>query len=201
MTRNLSDYRVVVLCEDKFHYYFIRGFLMTQGVNDRKITSPYSLPEGRQSGEQFVRENFVDGFIKYARSQENVLFISMQDIDRVARTPVEARGDFERLVHDKGLGNIGLGDKLLLLFPKRNIETWFEWLQKEHPRSVVDENQDFKQSHRHDKPAIIGKKAGELYSRSKGDGSICTNAPDSILHACGEFNRFVMSDTYNNKSI
>jgi hypothetical protein len=188
MARNLDKYRVRVLCEDKAQFDFVRGFLKNQGVEGHnRILSCRDLPEGMQSGEQFVRDNFVNDFRIYAGGRENVLLVVVQDIDRANKSPDEAKSDMNKLVKDAGMAGIDASEKLLLLFPKRNLETWFEWLQKSPPRSLVSEDEDYKLRNKRSKSGKLGKSASDLYTKSLSDPSVCENAPDSLANACESF--------------
>ena len=188
MARNLEKYRVRVLCEDKAQYNFIRGFLKSQGVeNDRRISPCHDLPEGTQSGEQFVREHFVNDFREFARGRENVLLVVVQDIDRVKRTPDDARNQLNNLIQAAGMNGFSDSDKLLLVFPKRNIETWFEWLLQSPPRSPISEEEDYKLKHKRSRSGKLGMNASDLYTKSLSDSSACENAPDSLANACERF--------------
>jgi hypothetical protein len=188
MARNLEKYRVRVLCEDKAQYSFIRGFLKSQGVeSDRRIYPCRNLPEGTQSGEQFVREHFVNDFRDIARGRENVLLVVVQDIDRASKSPDDAKKDLNDLVQAAGMNGISATDKLLLVFPKRNIESWFEWLQQTPSRSPVSEEEDYKLRHMRAKFGKLGKTASDLYTQSLSDSSVCKNAPDSLGYACESF--------------
>ena len=185
MAKNPMHYRVRVLCEDNNHYHFIRSFLGTQGFNERRIVTSFDLPEGSQSGEQFVRQHFAGEYKEYAHGEENVLLVVMQDIDTAHRQPKDAMDEFNKLVG----GTIAVSDKLLMAFPKRNIETWFEWIKHDPPRVAVNESMDYRQKHFGAKPARLGKEAGAIYNTSRNDASVCDNAPASLLHACNEFVR------------
>ena len=186
MSRSLEKYRVVVLCEDRTHYHFIRGFLIAQGIREsRQITLFKGLPEGRQAGEQFVRENFAEGFRKYASSDENVIFVVIQDIDQGYKTPESAKQEIYATLQEDERRGIHKADKLLLVFPKRNIETWFEWLSQESQHNAVDESTDFKLKHKEAKPRKMGERASKLVDMHEPD--ICGTAPSSMLHACKGF--------------
>ena len=188
MARNLEKYRVRILCEDKAQYSFIRGFLMGQGVeNDRRISPCRDLPEGTRSGEQFVREHFANDFREVARGRENVLLVVVQDIDRVNKSLDDARNDLNSLVQAAGMNGFTATDKLLLVFPKRNIETWFEWLLQVPPRSQISESDDYKFKHKRSKSGKLGKNASDLYTMSQSDSSVCENTPDSLVNACESF--------------
>jgi len=188
MARNLEKYRVRVLCEDKAQYSFIRGFLTCQGIeSDRRILPCRDLPEGTQSGEQFVREHFVNDFREFARGRENVLLVVVQDIDRANRSPYDARNELNALVQSAGMNGFAETDKLLLVFPKRNIETWFEWLLQTAPRSPISEVEDFKLRNIRAKSSKLGRNASDLYIKSLSDLTACENAPDSLANACENF--------------
>ena len=55
MARNLSKYRVRVLCEDRKHFEFVRGFLLSQGIKNTHRFVDIKLPEGRQSGDLYIK--------------------------------------------------------------------------------------------------------------------------------------------------
>jgi len=159
-----------------------------QGVeSNRRIQSCRDLPEGTQSGEQFVRENFVNDFRKVARGRENVLLVVVQDIDRANRLPEDARNDLNGLVQAAGLSGITATDKLLLVFPKRNMETWFEWLQQTLPRSPVSEKEDYKLRQMRAESGKLGKNASDIYTEGLSNPLVCENAPESLSYACESF--------------
>ncbi|MDR0307238.1 MAG: hypothetical protein LBI42_10425 [Chitinispirillales bacterium] len=185
MARKFEKYRVRVLCEDREHYNFIYGFLVDRGFAERKINMSRELPEGSQSGEQFVREHFNNEYKRYACGQENVLLVIMQDIDHDDKRPEDMKNKYSQLVNN----GIKASDKLLFIFPKRNIETWFEWLLQTPPRAEVSESADFKQKHSCTKSTTVGKMASKFYSECHNDHSACDNAPSSLKYSCGEFER------------
>jgi hypothetical protein len=185
VAHNFDGYHVWVLCEDKNQYYFIRDFLHYQGFDKRRIKTARELPEGRGSGEQFVRLNLIKCASDYIRRNERVLLVAVQDTDP-RRTPAKARDDFREILREGKMEWIEESGQLLLIFPKRNIETWFEWLVQE-PKRTVDEDTDFKMKHQEAKPGQIGKRAGELYVSSRNDNAMCQNAPPSLAFACEEF--------------
>jgi hypothetical protein len=135
-----------------------------------------------------VRENFVSNYCKYARGRENILLVVIQDIDKTNRTPDDAKNDLNMLVREAGMDAFTASDKILLVFPKRNIETWFEWLKKDPPRYEVSEEFDYKLCNKHPESSKLGKSAGDLYTKSLSDPSACENAPNSLIAACDEFN-------------
>ena len=188
MSNNLAKYRVRILCEDRTQYEFMRGFLTDQGiVSNRRILPCCPFPEGTQSGEQFVREHFVDAYNTYACTQENVLLVVVQDIDRRHRSANDARNALEKLVQETGAGGLSAPDKLLLVFPKRNIETWFAWFMQDPPAEHVSEDTNYKQRHMKLPSGKLGKRASALLRESLIDPTVCTTAPESLVDACERF--------------
>jgi len=187
MIRNLDKYRIHILCEDQKHYYFIRSFLLSQGVKNNHKFDSIDLPEGSQSGKQFVREHFIKDYQKYTRSRENKILIVVQDIDKDDKTFALVKNDYSLLVQKAGLGSINDFDKLLFVFPKRNIETWLVWFGRENINNKINEVTNFKLVNNLISPADAGKRASNLYTKSRTDESVCINAPKSLIFACTEF--------------
>ena len=188
MAKNLERYRVRILCEDKAQYEFMRNFLTNQGViNNRRILPCLQLPEGTQSGEQFVKENFSSEYQKYTRAHENIILVVVQDIDKRYSTFEEAKNAFEIIIRSEGLNGFTSSDKLMLVFPKRNIETWLEWLKQDYPTRTVSEDNDYKMRNRDLPFGKFGKHASDLYTKSLNDSSVCDTAPKSLVSACEEF--------------
>ena len=187
MARNLEKYRVRILCEDKKHYDFIRSFMVAQGIRDTRKFDSITLPEGTQSGEQYVRDRFIAEYRKYIRVRENKILVVVQDIDKDWRTPENAKSDFNKLVQEDNLNPLNATDKLLFIFPKKNIETWLVWLAQDVKSDTIDETKDYKHSQNQMTPALAGKKAGKLYTESRTNAAVCANAPKSLVFACMEF--------------
>ncbi|MCL2811285.1 MAG: hypothetical protein FWD25_05270 [Clostridia bacterium] len=188
MAQNLDKYRVLVLCEDTSHYHFVRGFLLAQGIRDnRQFTLYKELPEGSGSGSRFVQMHFPNAYEEYNRKSENVLLVVVLDIDKEDIMPEDIKEQLNKILKkDKSL-TIAASDKLLLVFPKRNIETWFEWLSQEPPRPQINEAKDYKSKNRNAKPTKMGRMASDLYKQSRADTTICENVPASLLFACNAF--------------
>jgi len=187
MVRNLDKYRVRVLCEDRKHFDFVRGFLLSQGIKNAHKFIDIELPEGTQSGEQYVREHFVSEFKKFARSRENILLVVVQDIDKDAISPENVKSELSNLIQKAGLGTIDDSDKILFVFPKRNIETWLVWLGFNSKIEKINEVMNYRFNNQQLPPAMAGKRAGKLYALSRSDESVCAHAPESLVFACKEF--------------
>ena len=170
-----NEYRVTVLCEDKSHFDFVRGYLKTLGFNHRKIFSEVA-PLGRGSGEQYVRKKFSKTATSFRKHQRgNTILVVVTDADKCTyqkrldsltntlQTPLQAK------------------ERIIILIPKRNIETWFRYADDP---TDCNEAKDYKPKYKKVKPSKYGKKYAE---------NICpnplSNALSALKEACEEIKR------------
>ena len=92
-----------------------------------------------------------------------------------------------KLVEKEDLGFISTKDKLLFVFPKKNIETWLVWFAQDSKNDTVDETKSYDFNRKQMTPALAGKRAGKLYTESRTNAKECENAPKSLVFACEEF--------------
>lgn len=173
--------QVVILCEDRQQEVFARYFLIKCGI-DRKRIRVNIAPRGTGSGEQFVRENYP-AEVKSLRSRSylNISLLIMIDAD-----PENSVGN--RLAQlDDALARASLdrrhaGEKIALIVPKRNIETWIHYFNG----TDINETDDYpKLAKASDcKPAV--EKAADCRN-----GTLPDNAPDSLKRACMELHRIL----------
>lgn len=116
--------QVVLLCEDRAHNTFVRRFLRKRGFTPRQIHT-VELPDGGGSGEQWVRSRYPDE-LKAVRSQGNAHLVVVTDADRNSTD-----GRRAQLVRECELRDVKphtRDDPVIIVIPRRNIETWFEYL-------------------------------------------------------------------------
>lgn len=171
--------RVVVLCEDRAHWHFTRGYLVRRGWNGRQLT-PRVSPFGRGSAEQWVREHFAQELKAYrSKAHENICLIVMMDGDNRSRYRIL---ELDQAVHKSGLQVRREDERIAIFIPNRNLETWFAWLDGE----PVDEKTDYKAKYR--KGARRCDFGRQLVDRCNQDSGF-DGAPDSLLTACTEWRR------------
>ena len=169
--------QVVILCEDYMHLNFVRRYLVGCGIESRRIRGEVS-PSGRGSGAQYVIENYPVE-VKALRSRPHVRagLLVVVDADTF---PVEER--FRQL--ERSLGQPGRGDaeRIGLLAPKRNIETWIFYLLG----NTVNEEDDYKKrvSPSGVKEAVAA--FGNLCPRKAAEIAV-----PSLQRACKEFIAFL----------
>jgi len=167
--------QVIVLCEDRQHWVFAYRFLTQSGVHGRRIR-PRVSPSGQGSGEQYVREQYP---IEVAEQRKraarlNSALIVIQDCDL---TTLEVR----RATLEQSAAR-GPNDRIALLFPKRNIETWIHFLTD---RDAVNEVDSY--------PKLRGRES-DCHRASdrlaaKNEYRLSADVPSSLRAACPEIRR------------
>lgn len=128
----------IVLCEDAQHRTFVRHLLRQAGVHRRRIRV-LDLPSGRGSGEQFVRKRYANE-VRVCRNRATRMLVMLVVVIDADTKSVERRLrqlDGELTEHE--LDKRGDDEPILILVPKRNIETWVRCLLCDE----VDEGADY----------------------------------------------------------
>jgi hypothetical protein len=123
------------LVEDRGHEQWIRGLFDHHGVSARRVT--FELPVAGGSGEQWVRENFPRVLQEHRtqKHQRDLWVLVVADADLQQRRRI-----LEESIVKAGLEPISPSDRVVLLTPARNIETWAWCLLG----NSVDETTDYK---------------------------------------------------------
>ncbi len=171
----------VILCEDRNHYNFARGFLITR-LGDEHVEFVQKIsPYGKGAGEQWVRESFVEELesLKRSASKRKAVLLVLIDGDKLGFAFRKANilscasgGDFDAL----------LANHVAIFSPTRNIETWFYWIDGHED---LDEKTDYKNQYREVKATRKGKELGLI---CKG-GERGRDFPPSLSDGCREWGR------------
>ena len=132
---------IIILCEDRAHSEFVRYHLKKRGFNHRKFR--VRLRDGSGSGQQFVLQEYATE-VKAYRSKANYLSLALlavidadtQDVQRIHRR-------LEEQLQNANIGQRKTHERIAVLVPKRNIETWIVYLQG----TSVNEKKDYKGCH------------------------------------------------------
>jgi hypothetical protein len=130
---------IIVLAEDLNLGNFAVRYLLRTGQKLRKIRLHLPKP-GRGSGEKFVRESYgteVKYFRNRASSRSAALVVA---IDADVRTVADREAELSAELVRTGQDGRRQMERIILLIPKRNIETWILCLSNE----AVDETTDYK---------------------------------------------------------
>lgn len=167
------DSQVFILCEDTVHYHFAKKYFELLGINSRKIMGKHN-PKGRSvgSGAVYVKEHYkeeVDVFHSKVNHLNYVLVVIVDD---------DTKDNIKNLYQ---IYKPSVTEKILIFSPKRNVESWFYYIDG----NSIDENEDYKKHYKNAKPTEYAKKL---------KNEICVNglpenAPSSLHHACDELKR------------
>ncbi len=176
-----DDYtEMIILCEDKQQEVFLRRYLIKNGINSRRIRVR-AVPAGSGSGEQWVREEYPKEMREH-RSRATRLHIGlvvMQDADQ--RSSNESSRELEEQLKASGQSPRSVAERVGLFFPRRNIETWIEFLNTGSP---ADEKKRYpKLTEESDCYTGVDKLA------AKNDYHLSSDVPASLRAACPEIRR------------
>ena len=176
-----SHARVIVLCEDRQHEVFMRTFLVSRGVPTRRIRVRIA-PEGRGSGEQYVRTQYPKE-VKTYRSKCNHLNIALAVmIDADMKKVIDRLNELDASLTAAALNRRQPDEKIGNFVPKRNIETWIHYLQGE----TVGEDTSYP---KYDKPSACKPLVRNLAKNRT--HPLAQQAPPSLHAACTELQRIM----------
>ncbi|TMQ08690.1 MAG: hypothetical protein E6J90_12310 [Deltaproteobacteria bacterium] len=153
------DLRFIILGEDHAHVNFVRRWLLSEGVGARQIM-PRKVAAGAtgDGGEKYVRQQFP-AEVQYYRAKANhqriALIVAIDaDLDSVARRQRQLDETLDGSSRQPT-------ERIALVVPRRNIETWLAILLS--PNTDVDEDTDFKHRFR-DRAAEACANAGPCFA-------------------------------------
>lgn len=129
--------QVVLLVEGRDDERFLRACLESLS-RVRHVDRVLFPPPGSGSGEQYVREQFPAEVSAWRRSHVAEALIVMTDADTLGVE--QRRRMLERELQGAGETPRADDERIVLLVPRRNLETWVAHLNG----AVVDEGEDYK---------------------------------------------------------
>lgn len=170
--------RVVLLCEDRQTDSFVRRFLSHRGFHGREIKTILG-PPGRQSGEQWVRTRYPEELTAIrARRQAFLLVI----VDADTQSTAGRRIQLDQACQAKGVPRRRSEDPVIIAVPRRNIETWFAYLNGQR----VNETTTYPRLNRMRDCRLPAR---ELYRMCHEEQRLAEPAPPSLEEACQEYQR------------
>lgn len=169
--------RIVVLCEDKATDAFIRRFLRRRQFRARDITT-LAIPHGSQSGAQWVREKYP-AQLKAIRARKDAYLVVAVDADQ--HTTQSRRAQLDAECRRQEVSPRTSEDPVIILVPRRNIETWFAYLDG----GSVDETRDYRAMKWEDPRPF----AEALYRMCHEAQQLRSPAPTSLEESCQEYRK------------
>lgn len=175
--------QIVILCEDRQQEVFARHFLKMRGFTG--IIRAKICPSGSQSGEQYVRSQYAAEVKAYRQNRNRVAIGLVVLIDADKGTLQERLDRLADALSFAAQPERRSDEAIAIFIPKRNIETWIHYLQRE----VVNEEDIYPKFEKNEafcKPDVE-KLAEECRSQK-----LSENAPESLQAACGELQRLLI---------
>jgi hypothetical protein len=165
MSYDNHSYRI--LCEDKHQYYLIYSYLLCKGVKGRsKIALYEELPEGKGDAKQFIREYYEQALREIKKNPQTILIV-VRDADN--ETYEDAAKEFVPAANNM----------VFVVIPKRNIETWFYFIDHQDDPASNDENTDRKNNYRKLGSTKYGKRLEDVINIRRNNNPT-PNMPDSL---------------------
>jgi len=170
--------RIVLLCEDRQLATFMRRFLKKRGWQPHDIREVIA-PPGQGSGEQWVRERYPLE-LAAARSRGGLTLLAV-GTDADTLSVADRIATLDRECQAQGIPQRTPQEAVVMVVPKRNIETWFAYLRGE---SVNEEDVYPRYSNESD----CRDDVRALDEMCRG-GKLRDPAPPSLQVACSEYQK------------
>ena len=174
----MSGVSITLLCEDTQTDAFVRRFLRRRNFRGREIRT-LPLPGDRQSGEQWVRERYPTE-LRAIRGRQGACLIVVTDAD--TNTTAVRRAQLDAACDEKETPRRNDGDPVLVIVPRRNIETWLAYLDG----TTVDEKTTYRKLKR-ERDCVT--QADNLYRMCHEAQRLDEDAPPSLRESCEEYRR------------
>ena len=177
---------IVILCEDQLQEVVVRRFL-SKGWNvpARKIRV-VSYPNGKQAGEQHVRERYPNELKAYHQRKNSATTILIAVIDADKGSVMEHNTELDNAARSHGATRRASSDSVIHVIPKHHIETWLAYLDGASP---ISEDSDYKKDYAFKDCEAKAHPLAERLAELCKTGKPLPNAPDSLRRACQEFER------------
>lgn len=174
--------QVTILCEDRQTQCFIRYFLMQKGY-DRHEIHLEPLPQSHGgAGDKWVRTRFPELIKAYHNRKRKASTCLIVAIDADPNGTFETRSRWlKNTCDDLNISFRDEEDSVLVIVPKRNIETWLAYLRGE----TVDEDTEYR---KYEEESECRKDVAELVAMCN-RGILRLPAPPSLEQACREVGR------------
>lgn len=154
------DLRFVILGEDDAHRNFVRRWLLSEGISAQRIVLQKVAADATgDGGEKYVRQRFP-AEVQYYRARANhqrvaLIVVIDADVETVARRQRQLDETLDQPRQP--------AERIALVVPRRNIETWLTVLLNPNTEAV-DEDTDFKHDFRQ-RTAEACASAGPVFAK------------------------------------
>jgi hypothetical protein len=172
---------IVIVCEDPQHASFITKFLnKAHGIKTDGRLRIEKNPKGKGSGEQFVRNRYPIELSYIRQRHAKTTLIVVTDADN--KETVERAQTLNTACSDAGIEPRNLTDNVAFIIPKRNIETWIDYLSGKEEKTKKAYNKLSKKESKC-QPAV--EKLHDLCQQKVTPPDF----PESLVAACNEYRK------------
>ena len=171
---------VVILSEDTQTECFIRRFPRKRSYDSRQIRTE-TLPKGGGSGEQWVRQKFINELKAYRSRSSRAATCLIVASDADDKTVEDRIQTFRDMCAETGMAFRNEGEHVAFIIPRRNIETWLAYLRGE----AVNEAQSYRKYRFEGECRDQVLRLDEMCRQQK----FAPELPPSLASACVEFKR------------
>lgn len=174
--------QIVILCEDIQQESFIRRFLKkAHGIQDH-LLRVIRAPRSTVSGEQFVRNNYANELKALRQRQHRAKTTLIVAIDADNKEIHDIVQTLNTSCINAGIAQTATTDNVAFIIPKRNIETWIDYLSGKEEKTTKTYNKLSKESEC--QPAVE-----KLHDLCKKNVTPPPDFPDSLATACSEYRK------------
>lgn len=171
--------QVIILCEDTQQEVFVRRFLKTHRAVERHTIRVIKNPSGKGAGEHFVREHFPLELKALRQRAAKTELIVVIDAD--TSTVSQIMNKLERACCTHKIDYLDKNERVALIIPRRNIETWITYL---NGQSINEETAYPKLQKESDCQTAITQLSTLCDAQTAPE-----NFPDSLRMACHEYTK------------
>lgn len=175
--------QIIVLCEDKLHYVFVKRFLKKWGVSNHAIREEYQ--QGQGSGAANVIADFPKQLEAVRSRSHRAITILIVVIDADNKTVEERKGELEKALEDAGMPKVADDERICCVIPKWSMDTWLAYLQDGN----ASEDESYKNSLRFRNRESEAHPLIDMLAESCKAQGVLANAPPSLMNACSQFDK------------
>jgi hypothetical protein len=174
----------VVLVEDVAQENLVRRYLERCRHNLRDCRFERAAKRSGGSGEQFVRKLYAVEVKEHrSRVSKGVSALLVVMVDADTQTTVHRFAQLARALEDAGQDARDKSELIIVLIPKRHVETWI--------RALLGNNVNEEQSYKYPKPTSneINESAETLYGWTRPQAAPPATCPPSLRASIGEWQK------------
>lgn len=180
MAARADRIRFIILGEGMRDYYFAKAFFETALGKSKVECYRSQTVSGAGSGEQQVRELFPKELAARRKRPRDEQYWLAVVTDGDTFSPDQRRSQLEKEAQTNKQAPPGIDEKVAVIVPCRNLESWFQWIET----GEIDETMDYKHRFSSAKPTKYAKQLSDKCQVLSTD-----DFPPSLQDACEQWKK------------